>query len=64
MIKTVEVLKNYWLPISLICHITGISNTSLKLIYGWVKELSPSMKKTMEEKMIKFLTDLSVSLDD
>lgn len=64
MIKTVEVLKNYWLPMALICKLTGISNTSMRLIYSGNKKISPSMIKEKVEKITKFLDDLRESLDD
>lgn len=64
MIKTVEVLKSYGLPMSLIANLTWISLTSIRLVYSGNKELSPTLKKSMTEKMVKFLTDVSVSLDD
>ena len=64
MIKTVEVLKNYWLTTALICKLTGISNTSMRLLYGGIKQMSPSMKKEMTDKITKFLDDLRETLDD
>jgi len=64
MIKTVEILKNYWLPKSLISKLTGISNTTMILIYRDGKEISPRMKKKMVNKITNFLDELRESLDD